>query len=53
MNNIKFLFSNLSSYVDKNPIVGLLILIIFVGSCSLLIFNTGKNIGELLYSLKK
>jgi hypothetical protein len=52
MNNIKFLFSNLSDYIDKKPIVGVLILIIFTGSCSLLIFNTGKNVGEFFYSLK-
>lgn len=52
MNSIKNLFLNLSNYVDKNPYMGILLIIIFVGSFGLLIFNFGKDIGEYLYSIK-
>lgn len=42
-------FLNLSEYVDKNPFVGLVLLIFFVASGALLIYNFGKDVGEFIY----
>jgi hypothetical protein len=52
MDSIKNLFLNLSNYVDKNPYMGILLIIIFTGSFGLLIYNFGKDIGAYLYYIK-
>lgn len=50
MNNyIKQYFSNLNTMVDKNPLIGLLFMISVVGSFIVLIYNAGKELGDMLY----
>lgn len=50
MNNyIKRYFSNLSAMVDKSPLLGLGIMIAVAGSFMVMIYNSGKQLGDLLY----
>lgn len=52
MNNyIKRYFSNLNAMVDKNPLVGLCIMITVAGSFTLMVYNFGKDLGDLLYTM--
>lgn len=48
---IKRYFSNLNAMVDKNPLIGLVIMIAVAGSFIVLIYNSGKQLGDLLYGM--
>jgi len=48
MNKVKMFYSNLSNYVDRNPFIGLVLLIFFAASGALLIYNFGKDVGEFI-----
>lgn len=52
MNNyIKQYFSNLNTSVDKNPLIGLIIMVAVAGSFMVLIYNFGKDLGDLLFTM--
>lgn len=50
-NYIKRYFNNLNTLVDKSPLIGLGIMIAVAGSFMVVVYNSGKQLGDLLYWL--
>ena len=51
MNTIKSIFSALYALVKEQPLAGILLMLLFAASVSLLLYDVGKDLGGLIYRM--